>query len=227
MMKPTISIALTILGLTFPAPALADEATLDLADLPPLPPEPTASIQQGDSLASFLRRHGINKEELKTLNPGLALTELTVGQELQIRRGSPGTFEPSDSPPAPTPERQYVINQLERNRRQEALRWRSFGGKQYDWKGWKRSANGTHTTTVRYGSSTYRTYKVAVTCAGLKVSHGYENTWTEWKMPDEGEEQMLIELCSQIPGAPKANVRLAPPPLKVCTGSRIACSSKL
>ena len=200
-MKPTISIALITLGLTFPVPVMADKATFDLADLPMKPPKPTARIQQVDSLAKFLKRHGINKEKLKT-------------------------FEPSNSPPVPTPERKYFMNQLERNLRQEALRWRSFGGKQYDWKGWKKSAGGSYTTTMRYSSSTYRTYKVAVTCKGLKVSHKDKGVWSRWKMPNAGEEQMLIELCSQIPGAPKATVRLAPPP-KTCTGSRIKCATQL
>ena len=132
-----------------------------------------------------------------------------------------------------TPERQHVINQFERNRRQEALRWRNFGGIQYDWKGWKRSANGTHTTTMRFSPAAKHHYAVALTCTGLKVSHRDKGAWSEWKMPNAGEEKMLIELCSQISGAPKAVVKPKPPTERhiwkreTCTGSLIECATRL
>ena len=124
-----------------------------------------------------------------------------------------------------TPERQYIIDQLERNRKQESSRWREFGAVQYDWKGWKRSADGTHTTTAK-STMGRPTWQVAVTCTGLRVSKGLDGHWGDWELPDHSEEQMLIELCSQIPGAPKAAVRTAPQP-KTCTGNRIDCASRL
>ena len=131
---------------------------------------------------------------------------------------------------AVTPERQNVINRLNANRRQEASRWRNFGGIQYDWKSWKLTSGDTRVTTMRFSSSTDRTYQVAVTCKGLKVSHKDKGVWSNWKMPNSGEEQMLIELCSQIPGAPKAVVRPeATERYKPtdCNGSRIACAIQL
>ena len=227
---------LPFLALALCPPAHADKATFDLAELPPLPSldttgrpalapptkPSTARIRRGDSLAAFLRRHGVTEEQLKRFNPGVQLNQLTLGTELHILDAGSGQS-------AITPERQYVINRLNANRQQEVLRWRNFGGIYYDWNGWKRSSNGTRITTMRFSLSSYRrSYLVAVTCKGLKVSHKSDGVWTKWKMPNAGEEQMLIELCSQIPGAPKAAVRTAPQPkAKPCTGSRIECASRL
>ena len=56
----------------------------------PPPIQSTASIQRGDSLASFLKRHGINEEELKQFNPGLTLSDLSIGAELRIAKAAPG-----------------------------------------------------------------------------------------------------------------------------------------
>ena len=56
----------------------------------PPPIRSTASIQRGDSLSSFLKRHGINKEELRQFNPGLTLSELTVGTEVRVAKAAPG-----------------------------------------------------------------------------------------------------------------------------------------
>ena len=53
---------------------------------PPPPVQSTASIQRGDSLASFLERHGINQEELKQFNPGLTLSDLSVGTEVRVAK---------------------------------------------------------------------------------------------------------------------------------------------
>ena len=49
-----------------------------------------AQIQQGDSLAAFLKRHGVTREQLKTFNPGVQLNALTVGRELQIAQAGTG-----------------------------------------------------------------------------------------------------------------------------------------
>ena len=57
---------------------------------PPPPVQSTASIQRGDSLASFLERHGINQEELKQFNPGLTLSDLSVGTEVRVAKAAPG-----------------------------------------------------------------------------------------------------------------------------------------
>ena len=129
-----------------------------------------------------------------------------------------------------TPERQFVINQLEFNRKREASRWRQFGSVWYDWKSWKRNPSGIHTTTAKtYGGGIV--WKVAATCSALKVSRTIDGKWTEWKLPDTYQEQMLIELCSQIPDAPKAVVRPESfqkykPASSDCL-SRISCATQL
>ena len=56
----------------------------------PPPVETVAKIQKGDSLAAFLKRHGVTQDQLKTWNPGLDLSGLTVGRELQIAKASSG-----------------------------------------------------------------------------------------------------------------------------------------
>ena len=74
------------------------------------------------------------------------------------------------------------------------------------------------------------TWQVAVTCTGLRVSKGLDGHWGDWELPDHSEEQMLIELCSQIPGAPKAVVRPEATERNKptdCNGSRIACAIQL
>lgn len=49
-----------------------------------------AKIQRGDSLAAFLKRHGVTEDQLKTFNPGVQLNALTVGRELRIAQASSG-----------------------------------------------------------------------------------------------------------------------------------------
>ena len=44
----------------------------------------TAVIQSGDSLPSFLNRHGVTRDEILLLNPEIQLSELKVGMELQL-----------------------------------------------------------------------------------------------------------------------------------------------
>ena len=52
--------------------------------------EKSKSLTGGDSLATFLERHGINKEELKRFNPGLKLSELSAGNTVQVAKAKPG-----------------------------------------------------------------------------------------------------------------------------------------
>ena len=66
----------------------SERQTLPVAAPPPV--GTLAKIQKGDSLASFLQRHGVTQEQLKTWNPGLELSALTVGRELQIAQASSG-----------------------------------------------------------------------------------------------------------------------------------------
>ena len=56
----------------------------------PPPVASTAKVQRGDSLASFLARHGIKEIELKRLNPGLAIADISVGRELRVAKAASG-----------------------------------------------------------------------------------------------------------------------------------------
>ena len=78
------SIAVTLSALK----RTSERQTLPVS-LPP-PVGTLAKIQMGDSLGAFLKRHGVNQEQLKTWNPGLELSGLTVGRELQIAQASSG-----------------------------------------------------------------------------------------------------------------------------------------
>lgn len=66
----------------------SERQTPPLSVPPPL--SNVARIQRGDSLAAFLKRHGVTQEQLKDFNPGLELNALTVGRELQIAKASSG-----------------------------------------------------------------------------------------------------------------------------------------
>ena len=55
---------------------------------PPPPVQATAALQRGDSLAKFLRRHNIQETELKQLNPGLNLSDITLGREFRVARAA-------------------------------------------------------------------------------------------------------------------------------------------
>lgn len=176
----------------------------------------TARIQPGDSLASFLNRHGVTRDELKLLNPGIQLSALTVGMELKLPIDSNGNLSSQE---------QRVLDRLNSNKQRkeeqkrrafaaDQKRWgKCYGYEQYDWMGWKRAANGTWVTDKRFCHrySTYSTlpppkpnYLVAVTCKGLRVSTlwlsaiEYTDTqWSEWKEPTPSEEEMIVKLCSR------------------------------
>ena len=49
-----------------------------------------ASVRRGDSLASFLRRHGLTLDELKSFNPGLEVSDLTIGRVVRVAEATPG-----------------------------------------------------------------------------------------------------------------------------------------
>jgi LysM repeat protein len=64
----------------------SERQTLPMVAPPPV--TATAKIKSGDSLASFLKRHGMTQKQLLSWNPGLQLSALTIGQELQIAEAS-------------------------------------------------------------------------------------------------------------------------------------------
>ena len=78
------------------------------AQTPPLPPAPPplrlekheiASVRRGDSLASFLSRHGLTLEQLKSFNPGLEVSDLTIGRVVRVAEGGAWSI-PSCHPPS-------------------------------------------------------------------------------------------------------------------------------
>ena len=78
------------------APASVEIAQTVLPSMPPAPPpikleaKEIAAIQRGDSLASFLSRHNVTLEQLKTLNPGLEVADLSVGRVVRVAKAAPG-----------------------------------------------------------------------------------------------------------------------------------------
>lgn len=80
-------------------PEDTDPVEVSQAVLPPLPPVPPplrqepkeiATIQRGDSLATFLSRHNVTLEQLKTLNPGIEVVDLAVGRVVRVAKAAPG-----------------------------------------------------------------------------------------------------------------------------------------
>ena len=173
----------------------------------------TARIQPGDPLVSFLNRHGVTRDELKLLNPGVQLSALTVGMELQLPIDPDGNLSPQE---------QRVLDRLNLNedkkeeQRRRAFesdykRWgKCYGIYRYDWLGWKKSPNGTWTTDVTTCLPPLNPEQprepfeaISVTCEGLKVSRLsttsviLDDGWTEWKDPGYGEREMIVKLCSR------------------------------
>lgn len=153
-----------------------------------------------------------------------------------------------------TPEEQYILDRIEQNKSQELLKeertrkqamagWRQYGFYYYNWRNWKLAPNGTRTSvrTISEREITRKTARtdsllmedIAVTCKGLKISRLSSEGWGKWNNPDQGETEMMMALCGNIPGAPKAPVRtkVLPPPItkrdsETCTGSRIECATE-
>ena len=84
-----------------PLPEIPEAPSVEIAQtvLPSMPPAPPpikleakeiAAIQRGDSLASFLSRHNVTLEQLKTLNPGLEVADLSVGRVVRVAKAAPG-----------------------------------------------------------------------------------------------------------------------------------------
>ena len=80
-------------------PETTEPVEVSQAVLPPLPPVPSplrlepkeiATIQRGDSLATFLSRHNVTLEQLKTLNPGLEVVDFAVGRVVRVAKADTG-----------------------------------------------------------------------------------------------------------------------------------------
>jgi len=78
-----------VIAVTLSSLDASSERNTPPVSVPP-PVSTVAKIQRGDSLAAFLKRHGVTQEQLKTFNPGVQLNALTVGRELNIAKAAPG-----------------------------------------------------------------------------------------------------------------------------------------
>ena len=204
--------ALNIVGLD------ADTLTTSAPLAPPPPVSDMAAFKRGDSLASFLKRHGLTAEQLKEYNPGLDLTRLSVGRELRVAKAAGGqrllAIRPTVTGGAKWPERpslpvressraRAVRARIQSNRNYAASsyakRWRQYA-LLVDWQGWKLHSNGVRSTTVIHSV----VEAVAVSCKATTYSHkrkGYPG-WGAWNLPTRNslDEKMIIDLCSNVTG---------------------------
>lgn len=149
----------------------------------PPPVQSTASVQRGDSLATFLERHGINKEELKRFNPGLKLSELSAGNTVQVAKAKPGqqlmAIRPSVSGGASWPIRPDLSQLQSTNWPSLQLspsttyRWPTKGTftSGYGWR-WGRMHKGIDIANST-GTSVYSARDGIVTFAGWSGAYGY------------------------------------------------------
>ena len=76
---------------------------------------------------------------------------------------------------------------------------------QYDWMGWKKSANGTWVTDYRgcwsrpYFSKPEIRGSISVTCKGLKLSELSKiyGGWSKWRDPYDSEKPMIAKICAR------------------------------
>ena len=149
----------------------------------PPPVQSTASIQRGDSLASFLERHGINQEELKQFNPGLSLSDLSVGTEVRVAKAAPGqqvlAIRPSvsaftswpDRPAPTTPQTPHLASQ--RIIPSSTYSWPTKGvfTSGYGWR-WGRMHKGIDIANST-GTAVHSARDGIVTYAGWSGAYGY------------------------------------------------------
>ena len=182
-------------GSWFAIPAVAQDRALLLVGVenesirtePPITAPPpirsTASIQRGDSLSSFLKRHGINKEELKQFNPGLTLSELSVGTEVRVAKAATGqqllAIRPSISGGASWPDRPALSNPQAPQRESHRVApsttytWPTKGvfTSGYGWR-WGRMHKGIDIANST-GTSVHSARDGIVTFAGWRGAYGY------------------------------------------------------
>ena len=161
----------------------AESVRTELPITPPPPVQFTASFQRGDSLDTFLDRHGINKEELKRFNPGLTLSELSVGNTVRVAKAKPGqqplAIRPSANGEASWPIRPDFSQHRATNLPSRQLspsttyRWPTKGTftSGYGWR-WGRMHKGIDIANST-GTSIYSARDGIVTFAGWSGAYGY------------------------------------------------------
>ena len=135
-----------------------------------------ASFQSGDSLESFLQRHGIKKIELKELNPDLSLADLKAGRELRVSRSSGRSLlaiRPSVSGGASWPALEQLSDPLSVPRSAAKYQWPTKGvfTSGYGWR-WGRMHKGIDIAN-NTGTSIHASRDGMVTHAGWMGAYGY------------------------------------------------------
>ena len=157
--------------------------TVDASSIRTTPPKKSspevanrASFQRGDSLDSFLQRHGIKKMELKELNPELNLAELKVGREVRVSRSSGRSLlaiRPSISGGVSWPAVQQLSDPLSPPRPARKYQWPTQGvfTSGYGWR-WGRMHKGIDIAN-NTGTSIHASRDGMVTHAGWMGAYGY------------------------------------------------------
>jgi len=65
-------------------------ASIDTSELRRTPPQDSAQVRFGDTLAKIAERYNVTIKELLSLNPGLEAARLVVGTQIQVARSTPG-----------------------------------------------------------------------------------------------------------------------------------------
>ena len=145
---------------------------------PPLGQSPghRAVVQEGESLAAFLQRHGIEEIELKQLNPGVDLASMQFGRELRVPSASSTpmlAIRPSMSGGASWPEIPELSSPISAPQSDLKYQWPTKGvfTSGYGWR-WGRMHKGIDIAN-NTGTSIHASRAGTVTHAGWMGAYGY------------------------------------------------------
>ena len=155
--------------------------TVDPASIRSTPPTQLSSgdhgiLQEGESLAAFLQRHGIEEIELKQLNPGVDLDAMPFGRELRVSLTSTSSvlgIRPSMSGGASWPAIPELSSPLSAPQPDLKYQWPTKGvfTSGYGWR-WGRMHKGIDIAN-NTGTSIHASRDGTVTHAGWMGAYGY------------------------------------------------------
>lgn len=201
-------------------------ASAPLAALPAL--QGTVTIKPNQSLAQLVRDHGISIEMLRSLNPGIELSKLTIGSKVRVANAQPllavrplnaggaswpelPNFNGVNGSTVDTVQKQRIRQQIEQRRKAEQLvalreaeerrrRFRRFGSYTFDWSTWGKSGSGVRSVK---STSPYGVTEVAVDCHNYKISQLKYRKWQKWELPTGNLIDFVAESCANVLGASK------------------------